>query len=195
MRPTKPVSRLWERPGRRHPAPRPGSRPARGRLTAGAAHLTVALTLAACSGSELSAELVPETSQVVLARSERVGVVLSEDDGECVARSLDDDSASQLIALDPDDGLDEMAAEGVVDGVVSCVGSFELARSSLSQFGEGASEESLGCAADRLDEGLVRRLLVSLYTETGTPPAEVELALVSALSFCLEPTELLNRGE
>ncbi len=123
-------------------------------------------------------------------RSEAVELSLALTDAQCAARTLTDDEAT---ALDGD-ALTVEIARAVAERIIECAGAQEIARSALSLFTAGASARSIACAGERVDRSLLVELVADQLAEEKVSPVEVELAVVTAVSLCLEPEELRGRG-
>ncbi len=147
--------------------------------------------LLACGAPELPDDLVAPTAERLIERSEAVGLVLAPADAECATRRLNEVAATALTA---DAELDDAVARTVSAAVIECAGTGTIARSALTPFTGGASESSVDCAADRLDEPLLEDLVTGQLASDPVPKAEVELAVVTAVSLCLDLDELRGRG-
>ncbi len=147
--------------------------------------------LFACGAPELPDELVAPSAERLTERSEAVGLMLAPADAECASRRLDETTATALVA--PDE-LDDAVARTLSVAVIECAGTDTIARSALTPFTGGASESSVDCAADRLDQRLLEDLVAGQLASDPVPKAEVELAVVTAVSLCLELDELRGRG-
>ena len=149
------------------------------------------LVLASCGTAELAEALVGPTAERLSERSEEVGLKLAPADAECASRRLDEPTATRLSA---DDELDAVVARTVSVAIVGCAGADAIARSALNPFTAGASESSVACAADRVDQRLLEDLLAGQLVRNPLPDAEVELAVVTAVSLCMDLDELRGRG-
>lgn len=145
----------------------------------------------ACGSPELSDELVAPTAERLTERGEAVGLMLAPADAECAGRRLDEITATALSAVAE---LDDAVARTVSVAVIECAGTDTIARSALTPFTGGASESSVECAAERLDRRLLEDLVAGQLASDPVPKAEVELAVVTAVSLCLELDELRGRG-
>lgn len=152
--------------------------------------LSIVVLLTGCSGDpgEPSAEdLVRQ--DLVAQRAVSGGVVLSESARPCVVDSLGDDGVTAVEAAG--EVLESETARELADAIIDCLGSGEIARASLANQAEGASEESLDCTADTFDPELANNLLASALQGGGGNSVEVEIEVAAVLAQCLTAEELL----
>ncbi len=147
--------------------------------------------LVGCGNEELADSLVEPTAAGLSERSEVVGLTLAPPDAECASRRLDERTANALSAAEE---LDEQVARTVSIAIIDCAGTDTIARSALNPFTGDASESSVACAADRVDRRLLEDLVAGQLASDPVPKAEVELAVVTAVSLCLDLDELRGRG-
>ncbi len=152
------------------------------------------LVLAACTGGDDQPTADEEADRALVAElASDGGVALGIDDAACSLDALDASTVEELRA-----GPTSQANAGLLAAaIVDCVGTSEIARSSLAPQSGGASEASLDCAADAFDSDLVVELLQSGLVDPGSgrgvrPDVEIEVAM--ALAGCLTPEELLSLG-
>lgn len=147
--------------------------------------------LVACGTEELADALVAPTAAQLSERSEAVGLTLAPADAECASRRLDEATATALTSAEE---LEDLVARTVSVAIIDCAGTDTIALSALTPFTGGASESSVACAADRLDRRLLEDLVAGQLASDPVPMAEVELAVVTAVSLCLDLDELRGRG-
>ncbi len=119
------------------------------------------------------------------------GLTLVEGDAECSLDKLSQPDADLMAAsqLPVDDSLDAVAM-----AIVDCVGVDVIAASVLAGQAPSASQDELDCAASRIDDELVVKLISSSLEQEQVSRPAVELAVATSLAFCLSPEHLLDQG-
>jgi len=150
-------------------------------IRSGVASVVIAIVCAGCSSADdLDADQRIEAQVLVVERTMRAMIELSDEDRDCVVDGI---TPTDLEALRNGE------VDAVADAVVSCVGDELIGASVLrSQAGE-VSSSSLDCAVGELD----RRFLVDLVAGAMNriqPQVQSEIEVARVLSVCLELDEL-----
>lgn len=157
--------------------------------------IVVALTLTASAcRSSADTEQVERAMPVLIEAVAEADLMLADTDARCIAEALPVDDVEQ-IGAGGDDAWPPDLVHRVASATVTCVGVETLARTTLAPITEGASEQSVACAVDRVDAGLLARLIAADMGADDEVAVEAESVVVEAVSFCLEPVELLDRGD
>ncbi len=159
----------------------------------GALLVALAVLATACSGGP--PDLTEDARSTALVQLDelgtKAGLTFAEGDAECALDRLSQSDADQIAAGERpiEDSLTRVA-----EAVVDCVGVDVIAASVLAGQAPRATEEELDCAASRIDDELVVRLITSSLEQEEVSRPAVELAVATSLAFCLSPEHLLDQG-
>ena len=160
----------------------------------GALLVALAVLAAACSGGP--PDLTEDARQTALVQLNELGteagLTFAAGDADCALDRLSQSDADQMAAGQRpiEDSLSRVS-----EAVVDCVGVDVIAASVLAGQAPRATEEELDCAADRIDDELVVRLITSSLEQEEVSRPAVELAVATSLAFCLSPEHLLDQGD
>lgn len=152
----------------------------------------IGITTLGCSGDGPSPERVDSAAPLVVTAATDAGLALADGDARCVVQNLDSDSAETIVAGEEEPWPEEVT-DAIAAAIVDCVGAEVLARSALEPITVGADVDAVDCAVDRIDADLLVAL-ISADLGPGVADRGVESVVVEAVSFCLDPVELLDRG-
>ncbi|MEZ5343825.1 MAG: hypothetical protein R2706_21030 [Acidimicrobiales bacterium] len=155
--------------------------------------LTVLLVGTACSAD--APKVTEEGKQQALGGltdlSASAGITLTENEASCAFDRLGQEEADMLAS---GGALDDVMLPTAAEGIIACVGSELIAEALLATQAPAATADELTCAAKKIDDELVIRLVLSTLEQSPVSRPAVELAVASSLAQCLSPENLLNQG-
>lgn len=121
---------------------------------------------------------------MVMDAASMLGISLDTDQADCVVDRLGAEAARETVANDPGPEL--------ATPIVNCVGADQIGFIALQPLAPAASEDSIRCAAARLDNEFVTALVARAFDPDQMMPQGLELEVTSALAMCLTPGEVLT---